>query len=150
MKFSLRREGSGWSVLMTGERPKAMFALYRIGILSGIVWTPIRNVSLYFRDWRGAASLGFRNHCSFVWSEGSPIRSWLSNQAQKLSRFDWTQLKTLVLLICRRETLKSMAGRILNCRKLLHEKLRLLGTPGSWNHLEDQKGMFGFTGLSGE
>ena len=43
-----------------------------------------------------------------------------------------------------------MAGRILECRKLLHDKLRELGTPGSWKHIEDQKGMFGFTGLNGE
>ena len=114
--------------------------------------TPIRNVTLYFRDWRGAASLGFKNSAEItVLLCGQKLYPvLLSNQTQKLSGVEWTQLKTLVLLICRRETLKSMAGRILNCRKLLHEKLRLLGTPGSWNHLEDQKGMFGFTGLSGE
>lgn len=43
-----------------------------------------------------------------------------------------------------------MAGRILECRKQLFNKLKELGTPGTWNHIVDQKGMFGFTGLSGE
>jgi len=43
-----------------------------------------------------------------------------------------------------------MAGRILECRKLLYDKLRELGTPGTWEHVVNQKGMFGFTGLSGE
>jgi len=46
--------------------------------------------------------------------------------------------------------LKSMAGRILECRQLLFNKLKELGTPGTWNHIVDQKGMFGFTGLSGK
>lgn len=50
----------------------------------------------------------------------------------------------------RLETLKSMAGRILECRQLLFNKLKELGTPGTWNHVVDQKGMFGFTGLNGE
>lgn len=43
-----------------------------------------------------------------------------------------------------------MAGRILECRKLLYNKLKERGTPGTWNHIVDQKGMFGFTGLNGE
>ncbi|XP_068709760.1 aspartate aminotransferase, cytoplasmic-like isoform X2 [Montipora capricornis] len=47
-----------------------------------------------------------------------------------------------------RETLKMMAGRILQCRKLLYDKLRELGTPGTWEHVVNQKGMFGFTGLN--
>ena len=54
------------------------------------------------------------------------------------------------LFYFRLETLKSMAGRILECRQLLFDKLRELGTPGTWNHIVDQKGMFGFTGLNGE
>ncbi|KAJ7336719.1 Golgi Transport [Desmophyllum pertusum] len=41
-----------------------------------------------------------------------------------------------------------MAGRILECRKILFNKLKELGTPGTWNHVVDQKGMFGFTGLN--
>lgn len=47
-----------------------------------------------------------------------------------------------------RETLRTMAGRILECRKLLYNKLKERGTPGTWNHIVDQKGMFGFTGLN--
>lgn len=54
------------------------------------------------------------------------------------------------ICISRLETLKSMAGRILECRQLLFNKLKELGTPGTWNHIVDQKGMFGFTGLNGK
>ena len=60
------------------------------------------------------------------------------------------KLTKLFLYCFRRETLKSMAGRILECRKLLYDKLRDLGTPGTWEHVVNQKGMFGFTGLNGE
>ena len=33
-------------------------------------------------------------------------------------------------------------------RKALRSKLEEIGTPGTWNHITDQIGMFSFTGLS--
>ncbi len=33
-------------------------------------------------------------------------------------------------------------------RKALRAKLEEMGTPGTWNHITDQIGMFSFTGLS--
>ena len=44
--------------------------------------------------------------------------------------------------------LRTMAGRIIDMRKALRSKLEQLGTPGTWNHITDQIGMFSFTGLS--
>jgi len=44
--------------------------------------------------------------------------------------------------------LKGMADRILEVRKLLREGLEKKGTPGKWNHITDQIGMFSFTGLT--
>jgi aspartate aminotransferase len=44
--------------------------------------------------------------------------------------------------------LRTMAGRIIDMRKALRFKLEDLGTPGTWNHITDQIGMFSFTGLS--
>ena len=41
-----------------------------------------------------------------------------------------------------------MAGRITSMRLLLHEKLKLLETPGDWSHIVKQNGMFTFTGLN--
>lgn len=49
-----------------------------------------------------------------------------------------------------KENIKTMAGRIIAMRKGLREKLESLGTPGTWNHITDQIGMFSFTGLSSE
>jgi aspartate aminotransferase len=41
-----------------------------------------------------------------------------------------------------------MADRINDMRVKLHERLTKLGTPGSWQHILDQIGMFSYTGLS--
>ncbi|KAI8826011.1 pyridoxal phosphate-dependent transferase [Fimicolochytrium jonesii] len=46
------------------------------------------------------------------------------------------------------EQLKIMSGRIQTMRKLLHDALIELKTPGTWNHITDQIGMFCYTGLS--
>lgn len=46
------------------------------------------------------------------------------------------------------ETLKQMADRIQSMRHLLFQKLKGLGTPGTWDHLVKQAGLFAFTGLT--
>jgi aspartate aminotransferase len=44
--------------------------------------------------------------------------------------------------------LRTMSGRIISMRTALRSKLEELETPGTWNHITDQIGMFSFTGLS--
>ncbi|KAJ3185065.1 Aspartate aminotransferase, cytoplasmic [Geranomyces variabilis] len=44
--------------------------------------------------------------------------------------------------------LKVMADRIIHMREVLFETLTELKTPGTWNHIVDQIGMFTFTGLN--
>ncbi|KAH6856980.1 pyridoxal phosphate-dependent transferase [Chaetomium sp. MPI-CAGE-AT-0009] len=46
------------------------------------------------------------------------------------------------------QNLRTMSGRIIDMRKKLRAKLEELETPGQWNHITDQIGMFSFTGLS--
>ncbi|KAG0209536.1 Aspartate aminotransferase, cytoplasmic [Mortierella sp. GBA30] len=46
------------------------------------------------------------------------------------------------------QNLATMANRIIDMRRILFEELIKLGTPGKWNHIVDQIGMFSFTGLS--
>jgi len=41
-----------------------------------------------------------------------------------------------------------MSGRIQKMRKMLRARVEQLKTPGTWNHITDQIGMFTFTGLS--
>jgi aspartate aminotransferase len=47
------------------------------------------------------------------------------------------------------EQLRIMANRIIEMRKELFNALTELQTPGTWNHVIDQIGMFSFTGLNG-
>lgn len=46
------------------------------------------------------------------------------------------------------EDLKTMSGRIKEMREGLRDRLEKRGTPGSWDHITRQIGMFSFTGLS--
>ncbi|KAF2725935.1 PLP-dependent transferase [Polychaeton citri CBS 116435] len=46
------------------------------------------------------------------------------------------------------DNLREMSGRIIDMRKALRSKLEEQGTPGTWNHITDQIGMFSFTGLT--
>ena len=43
-----------------------------------------------------------------------------------------------------------MAERILLMRQKLFDKLRELGTPGTWDHVVKQSGFFSYTGLNRE
>ena len=46
------------------------------------------------------------------------------------------------------DDLRTMSGRIIETRKMLRQKLEDMKTPGRWNHITDQIGMFSFTGLT--
>lgn len=43
--------------------------------------------------------------------------------------------------------LVQMSNRIKEMRRLLFNRLKENGTPGTWHHIVDQIGMFSFTGL---
>lgn len=47
-----------------------------------------------------------------------------------------------------KENLQYMSNRIIDMRKALFNHLTELKTPGTWNHITDQIGMFSFTGLN--
>ncbi|XP_021916318.1 aspartate aminotransferase, cytoplasmic-like [Zootermopsis nevadensis] len=46
------------------------------------------------------------------------------------------------------ESLRKMVERLKVARQSLKERLDELGTPGNWNHITSQSGMFSFTGLT--
>ncbi|KAK7484902.1 hypothetical protein BaRGS_00023822 [Batillaria attramentaria] len=49
-----------------------------------------------------------------------------------------------------KQQVMTMATRIKEMRKMMCSKLRQKKTPGSWNHILEQIGMFSFTGLSAD
>lgn len=48
-----------------------------------------------------------------------------------------------------RECIKEMSGRIQEMRRELRKRVEAAGTPGTWDHITDQIGMFSYTGLTG-
>lgn len=75
-------------------------------------------------------------------------RSEISNPPLYGARIVSTVLNDADLYAEWKENLKTMAGRIIRMRTALRSTLEELETPGTWNHITDQIGMFSFTGLS--
>lgn len=48
------------------------------------------------------------------------------------------------------ENMREMASRIQSMRRALYDELVRLGTPGTWEHIVQQNGMFSYTGLTPE
>jgi aspartate aminotransferase len=76
------------------------------------------------------------------------VRQTWSNSPNHGARVVATVLNNKALSDDWRANVKLMADRILQMRKLLYEKLRELGTPGTWEHIITQTGMFSYTGLN--
>ncbi|KAF4587402.1 aspartate aminotransferase [Ophiocordyceps camponoti-floridani] len=75
-------------------------------------------------------------------------RSEISNPPLYGARIASTILSDPKLFSEWEDNLRTMSGRIKDMRHKLRSKLEALGTPGTWNHITDQIGMFSFTGLS--
>ncbi|KAK4188412.1 putative aspartate aminotransferase [Podospora australis] len=75
-------------------------------------------------------------------------RSEISNPPIYGARIASIVLNDKALFAEWQENLRTMSGRIISMRQALRSKLEELGTPGQWNHITDQIGMFSFTGLS--
>lgn len=74
-------------------------------------------------------------------------RAW-SNPPAHGSRVVGTILNNPALRADWKQCVSEMANRIKLMRKELYDRLRALGTPGNWNHIISQKGMFSYTGLN--
>lgn len=48
----------------------------------------------------------------------------------------------------RKHSLKGLVEDIMLTKEKVKEKLRLLGTPGSWDHITDQSGPHSYLGLN--
>lgn len=75
-------------------------------------------------------------------------RSEISNPPIYGARIASIILNDAALFAEWQDNLRTMSGRIIAMREALRSKLEELQTPGQWNHITDQIGMFSFTGLS--
>lgn len=76
------------------------------------------------------------------------IRITWSNPPNHGARIVATVLNNLANYAEWKDHIKEMANRIKQMRVMLHSKLKALGTPGTWDHIIQQIGMFSFTGLT--
>ncbi|XP_050397592.1 aspartate aminotransferase, cytoplasmic [Patella vulgata] len=86
--------------------------------------------------------LRVRTQCELI------VRKMWSNPSNHGARVVATVLNNPALYDEWKQQVLIMANRIKLMRQLLYEKLRSLGTPGTWEHVIKQIGMFSFTGLS--
>uniref|UniRef100_A0A674CP49 Aspartate aminotransferase n=1 Tax=Salmo trutta TaxID=8032 RepID=A0A674CP49_SALTR len=76
------------------------------------------------------------------------VRTTWSNPPSQGARIVAITLNNPDLFIEWKGNVKTMADRVLLMRDQLKAKLIALGTPGTWDHITQQIGMFSFTGLN--
>ncbi|KAL2739600.1 hypothetical protein V1477_010989 [Vespula maculifrons] len=76
------------------------------------------------------------------------IRAMYSNPPNHGARIVSTVLNNPDLCEEWKEHIRTMSGRIQQMREGLYQRLLKLGTPGTWEHITTQIGMFSYTGLS--
>lgn len=76
------------------------------------------------------------------------VRTTWSNPPSQGARIVAITLNSPELFSEWKDNVKTMADRVLLMRSQLKAKLQALGTPGTWDHITDQIGMFSFTGLN--
>ncbi|XP_059179795.1 aspartate aminotransferase, cytoplasmic [Centropristis striata] len=76
------------------------------------------------------------------------VRTTWSNPPSQGARIVAITLNSPELFSEWKDNVKTMADRVLLMRAQLKAKLQALGTPGTWDHITEQIGMFSFTGLN--
>ncbi|XP_069467639.1 aspartate aminotransferase, cytoplasmic [Ambystoma mexicanum] len=76
------------------------------------------------------------------------VRTTWSNPPSQGARIVGTTLNSPELFAEWKDNVKTMADRVLLMRAELKARLEDLKTPGTWNHIVDQIGMFSYTGLN--
>lgn len=77
------------------------------------------------------------------------VRAMYSNPPAFGARIVGTVLNDPVLRKEWSECIKFMSSRIIRMRQALYAELTKLQTPGTWDHVTSQIGMFSYTGLNG-
>ena len=76
------------------------------------------------------------------------VRAMYSNPPAFGSRIVSTILNDAALRSEWMESIRTMSSRIMKMREALYSHLIKLNTPGKWNHIVEQIGMFSYTGLN--
>ncbi len=131
-----------WSVRNFLDRGFEFFCAQSFSKNFGLYNERAGNLTVVVKDASVAAN--FRSQITLL------IRANYSNPPAHGARIVDMVLRDPALYDEWRGCIQTMADRTICMRKGLRERLEKLGTPGTWNHITDQIGMFSFTGLSPE
>jgi len=146
--FDCAYQGYGSGDLVKDRYPVELFA--HNGMSFMIAQSYSKNMGLY----------GERVGCASVVCRDTSTAKAVNSQLCGIARPMWSNppkhgcyiAKTILSdpLLCRqwKVQLKGMVDRILLMRSSIRNRLEQLGTPGSWQHVTDQIGMFSYTGLT--
>jgi len=131
-----------WTVRYFLERGFELFCSQSFSKNFGLYNERAGNLSVVVNDQSKIASM--KSQFTLI------VRAMYSNPPAHGVRIVDTVLKDPAMYEEWRECIRTMSSRIIAMRKGLRERLEKLGTPGTWNHITEQIGMFSYVGLSVE
>lgn len=129
-----------WSVRYFADRGFELFCSQSFSKNFGLYDERAGNLTVVLKDASKVAN--FKSQMTLI------IRAMYSNPPAHGCRIVDTVLKDPAMFQEWKDCIKTMANRIIDMRKGLRDRLEKLKTPGTWNHITDQIGMFSYTGLS--
>jgi len=129
-----------WAVRYFASRGFEMMATQSFAKNFGLYNERVGNLVLLVRD--AAVVAPVRSQVTLI------VRSSYSNPPNHGARIVSTTLNDPALFEEWRACIRTMSGRIAEMRTGLRSRLEKLGTPGQWDHVTRQIGMFSYTGLN--
>ncbi|XP_071514994.1 aspartate aminotransferase, cytoplasmic [Panulirus ornatus] len=135
-------DNDAWAVRYFAERGFEMMGTQSFSKNFGLYNERIGNLMIIVKD--TACIVPMRSQLTLL------VRGSYSNPPSHGARIVSRVLNDPSLFEEWKDCIKIMSGRIKEMRKGLRERLEKLGTPGTWDHITAQIGMFSYTGLSAE
>uniref|UniRef100_A0A1I7VP37 Aspartate aminotransferase n=1 Tax=Loa loa TaxID=7209 RepID=A0A1I7VP37_LOALO len=135
-------DADAWAVRYFVEQGFEIFCAQSFAKNFGLYNERIGNLTVVVSD--PSVLIGFKSQMSLV------IRSNWSNPPSHGARIVHMILTSPSMCAQWHDAIKTMSLRIKGMRQALRENLEKLGTPGKWEHITQQIGMFSFSGLNAE
>jgi len=129
-----------WAVRYFVERGFELFACQSFAKNFGLYNERVGNLTIVVKD--AAVIANVRSQLSII------VRANYSNPPHHGARVVATVLNTPEYFKEWSDHIRTMANRVIEMRAGLRSRLEALNTPGTWEHITNQIGMFSFTGLS--
>lgn len=129
-----------WAVRYFVERGFELFCAQSFAKNFGLYCERVGNLTIVQKDASTTAAV----HSQFTLL----VRAMYSNPPAFGSRIVSTVLNDPKLREEWMDCIKTMSSRIITMRQKLYDLLKKLNTPGTWEHITQQIGMFSYTGLN--